>query len=533
MSKKVIHPAGYWSLERLIEEGKKYHTRGEFKKHSPSAYAKAIRKGLIDSMTWLENGRCKKRGQHKRHKYTKDIVKNLIIQNGCVTTTDLRAANEYAYKIARDNNWLKELGLKENKHKDGYWNEERVWDIACQYTNKSEFSKHEPVAYKWASQYGLLEKMTWMKSPTYDERRENHDSEVYAYVDDEKKIAYVGLAVDTENRKRSHKYQKNSAVRKHFGKNIPEPLILKSQLTIDESTYWEDYFKHKYIRKGYKILNVAPTGMGTGSIGGIPKWTSKKAVFEESHKFQSRSEFKRKSGGAYNHALSNGWLDEMIWLQKPSPRIKWTREKVFEESHKYRYKGDFCNGSPRAYEVAMSNGWLDEMTWIKGKRKPSNYWTRERVFEESHKYTNKKDFEANAKTAFQKAIQNGWLKEMPWLIQLPLGPVSIWTREKIIEESKKYTSRTEFAKKSSTAYRHACEEITIFMEMPWLVEKKKPNGWWNIKERVMKEGKKYQSRIAFANGSYSAWKSAKKNGWIDEMTWMKNKSNKKNSNHSH
>lgn len=38
----------------------------------------------------------------------------------------------------------------------------------------------------------------------------------------------------------------------------------------------------------------------------------------------------------------------------------------------------------------------------------------------------------------------------------------------------------------------------------------------------MEEGHKYTSRTAFAKGSYSAWKSAKKNGWLDEMTWMEN-----------
>ena len=210
----------------------------------------------------------------------------------------------------------------------------------------------------------------------------------------------------------------------------------------------------------------------------------------------------------------------MTWLQTPLHKIKWTREKVFEESRKFHFKGEFCNGSPRAYEIANKNGWLEEMPWIKERRKPSNYWTRERVFEESHKYNNKKDFDANASTAFQKAMQKGWIKQMPWLKPLPLGPVSVWTRERIIEESKKFTSKTEFAKKSSTAYRCACEDKSIFLEMPWLVEKKKPDGWWNDKARVMEEGHKYTSRTAFANGSYSAWKSAKRNKWIEEMFWL-------------
>ena len=472
-------------------------------------------------MDWFQNGRHKKRGPYKEHKYSIEVVADIIKKRNCITVTDLRKANEYAYKQARDNNWLTELGLAENKHEDGYWTPERVWAVAKQYKNKKDFYKNEPVARTWAGKYNLLDKMSWMRSPTYDELREKHDSEVYAFIDEEKKVVYVGLSIDTNQRKRAHKTDRKSAVKKFFGNDIPEPKVLMSQLTIDESTYWEDYYKNKFRNEGYTLLNIAATGLGTGSIGGISKWSSKEAVFEEAHKFHSRSVFKKKSGGAYNHARSNGWLDEMPWLTTPPRPIKWTREKVFEESHKYQYKGEFCNGSPQAYRVAQRNGWVEEMTWIKEKRKPINYWTKAKVFEESRKYTNQKEFKENANGAYQSAMRQGWIKEMTWLKPLPLGHISEWTRERIIEESKNYSSRSEFAEKSKTAYNHACEDKSIFLEMPWLIEKKKPDGWWKDKSRVMEEGKKYSSRTAFANGSYSAWKAAKRNGWIDEMTWFK------------
>lgn len=454
-------------------------------------------------------------------KYTKEVLIEIIKKNNCKTTTELRKVNEYAYKKAKENNWLAELGLDFNKRENGYWTEENVWAVANMYTTKFEFSIHEPVAYKWASKYQILDKMNWMRCLTYNERCNNCDSEVYAYIDEEKKVAYVGLSVDAEHRKKTHKSQKNSAVRKYFGKNPPEPIILKTKLTIDESTYWEDYYKKSYLRAGFKILNIAPTGINTGSIGGIPKWSSRESVFEESHKYKSRSEFKRKSGGAYNHALSNGWLDEMIWLKVPPRIVKWTREKVFEESHKYQYRGEFCNSSPQAYKVALRNNWLEEMTWIKIKHKPANYWTKEKVFKESRKYTNKKDFNTYARTAFSIANKKGWLSEMVWLKPLPLGKISIWTNERIIEESKKYTSKSEFASMSPTAYRHAIKDKSIFQKMPWLVEKKKPKGWWKNKIRVMEEGRKYKTRRAFSIGSYTAWKVAKQMGWIEEMTWFK------------
>lgn len=454
-------------------------------------------------------------------KYTKDVLVEIIREHNCKTTTELRKVNEYAYKKARENNWIAELGLEISKHEDGYWTKDNVWAVANMYQSKEEFRKEQPVAHKWASKYQILDKMNWMRCPTYSERCNNRDSEVYVYIDEMRKVAYVGLSIDVEHRKKTHKYQKNSAVKKYFEGKPPKPIILKTKLTIDESTYWEDYYKKFYLKAGFKILNIAPTGINIGSIGGIPKWSSKESVFEESRKYKSRSEFKRNAGGAYNHALSNGWLDEMIWLQVPPRLVKWTREKVFEESHNHKYRSEFCKTSPQAYKIAKRNNWLKEMTWIISKRKPANYWTKERVFEESHKYTNKRDFEANAKTAFSVAKKNAWLSDMIWLKPLPLGKISIWTDERIIEESRKYTSLSDFASKSPTAYRHAIKDKSIFQKMPWLVKKKKADGWWKNKTRVMEEGRKYKTRTAFAKGAYTAWKVAKQKGWIEEMTWFK------------
>lgn len=211
----------------------------------------------------------------------------------------------------------------------------------------------------------------------------------------------------------------------------------------------------------------------------------------------------------------------MTWLTTPKRKVKWTHNAVIEESHKYEYKCEFRKKASGAHQTASENDWLKEMTWLKDKKRPHNYWTKERVFEESHKYSNKKDFENNAKTAFLKAMSNGWLPLMKWLKPLPLGKISKWTREAIIEESKKYTSRTEFAINSPTAYQHACEDKTIFKEMPWIKEKKKPDGYWDVKEHVLEESKKYKNRTEFSIGAFTAWRKAKDYGWIDEIEWAK------------
>lgn len=85
-----------------------------------------------------------KEGRIKRpQKYTIEVIAAIIDQHNCTTNADLRAINEYAYKIARDNNWLEKLGLIENKHKGGYWTKDRVITRARLYTNKTDFNKND------------------------------------------------------------------------------------------------------------------------------------------------------------------------------------------------------------------------------------------------------------------------------------------------------------------------------------------------------------------------------------------------------
>lgn len=45
---------------------------------------------------------------------------------------------------------------------------------------------------------------------------------------------------------------------------------------------------------------------------------------------------------------------------------------------------------------------------------------------------------------------------------------------------------------------------------------KKPNGYWT-KERVFKKANEYKTRSEFKKGCKTAYYSAHKNGWIDEL----------------
>ena len=67
-----------------------------------------------------------------------------------------------------------------------------------------------------------------------------------------------------------------------------------------------------------------------------------------------------------------------------------------------------------------------------------------------------------------------------------------WTRNKVIKEAEKYKTPTEFFTKAAGAYDAALKYKMMNKEtFPWFYSKRKPPRWWNVKEHVLEESKKY------------------------------------------
>ena len=85
-----------------------------------------------------------------------------------------------------------------------------------------------------------------------------------------------------------------------------------------------------------------------------------------------------------------------------------------------------------------------------------------------------------------------------------------------IEEAEKFSSMTELKDKSNGCYASILKhkwENDCFPEF----KKKKPKGFWDIKENCIVEAKKYRNISEFQRHSYGAYHSVKKNGWKDEI----------------
>ena len=93
-----------------------------------------------------------------------------------------------------------------------------------------------------------------------------------------------------------------------------------------------------------------------------------------------------------------------------------------------------------------------------------------------------------------------------------------WTEETCREESKKYTTVIEFATNNNSAYKIAKKNGWIY-SYTWLGDVK-PKKKWND-EITIEESKKYTRRRDFMLNSPSGYDYAYRHGLLDKMTWLK------------
>ena len=141
-------------------------------------------------------------------------------------------------------------------------------------------------------------------------------------------------------------------------------------------------------------------------------WKIKEHVMEESKRFSNRTEFKKRSGNAYDSARKNKWLDEMTWLSNNKdkrPKGYWkNRENMMNEAMKYASKDEFQKGNLYAFLAAHKYGYIEEMEWlVKQKQHKNGYWTYENIEKEALKYNTKTDFFRGNQTAYRAALKLG------------------------------------------------------------------------------------------------------------------------------
>ncbi len=272
---------------------------------------------------------------------------------------------------------------------------------------------------------------------------------------------------------------------------------------------------------------------------------------------KTRSEFQYGVGNksAYGAAQKNGWLKDMYQHieEVRKPRGYWTLDKVKAEAKKYSSRVDFENSSATAYGFALKHKVMDDvcshMEHIGNRASRCIYAIfslkeneayigltfsfQKRMLEHKNghgrstaKLVTYPDTKFIQLTDYIEAEQAAEL-EAKFVIEYSdkgfkmhnntsaigaLGGKEPWTLDRIKLEAKKYSTRIEFKKGSSSAYRIACnrgwlENVTSHMPKKIV---------WSF-ENVRDEALKYQTRKEFEQGNSSAYVVANRKGWADEV----------------
>lgn len=147
----------------------------------------------------------------------------------------------------------------------------------------------------------------------------------------------------------------------------------------------------------------------------IKIWTYERCK-EEALKYNTKRDF-REHSLAYSVSCRNKWIDEicshMIVLQKP--KGYWNDYNICkEEALKYETKSDFNKNCSRCYKISTYNGWIDDIcSHMIEIKKPKGYWNNyELCKEQALKYLSKSEFQKKSRTAYKNSLKYGWLNEI-------------------------------------------------------------------------------------------------------------------------
>ena len=288
-------------------------------------------------------------------------------------------------------------------------------------------------------------------------------------------------------------------------------------------------------------------------------WTYRKCE-EEALKYKTRGEFANNSGSAYAYARRKKILDEvtvhMIWGRKPSGY--WIYERCKKEASKYQTRNEFRIKSGSAYDRALKNKWIDDICVhmkIVGNRKKRCIYSYE--FSDKHVYvglthnieerqkvrdnnindsvtkykesTNlipkriklTKYLDVNIASELEgkflkKYINDGWIILNKRKTGGIGGDYCRWTKENCILIAKNCNSKKEFYSKHGSAYNSALrnewisEIYKIFNSIP---QKRNYYTFDYCKNEVLK----YKTKKEFKENNRGAYEASLRNLWHDKI----------------
>lgn len=162
---------------------------------------------------------------------------------------------------------------------------------------------------------------------------------------------------------------------------------------------------------------------------------------------------------------------------------------------------------------AIKREWYDKDKYIlfPFKKIVKTIWNEETCYEEAKKYKTRTEFARKSQTAYGYACRNGWIESYDWFIELHHK----WTYDECFEIAKKCKTIRDLEKLNPNACK-AARENGWMKDYNWFEE---IHHKWTYEE-CFEIAKKYKTRIDFYKKDYRAFDASLRNKWLETFPWL-------------
>lgn len=225
MSKRKPKPPGYWTLERCLEEARKYDRPVDFSKQSASAYATAQRNGWLDECKAHMNLTRKPLGYWTLERCMDDAAKYK-------TRSEWQKLSVSGYDAAKRKGWLDQccdhMDPEAHGKPNGYWTLERCMEDAAKYSSRREWQYSQGSAYVAARKKGWLDQCC-----AHMERTSYTDNDVvYIWRDADTDLHKIGITSNRVGEQRISMCKRHNDMdpRIVFMLKVPDARAVESKL---------------------------------------------------------------------------------------------------------------------------------------------------------------------------------------------------------------------------------------------------------------------------------------------------------------
>lgn len=194
----------------------------------------------------------------------------------------------------------------------------------------------------------------------------------------------------------------------------------------------------------------------------------------------------------------------------------WTRERCAEEAAKYKTRTEFCKGSCTAYEHALENGWIEDYDWM--EKKTGIYKDPDKCREAASQYKTRTEFLRGNRAAYRSARNNGWLDSYDWMPKPNIKKRTTWNEDTCREAAVLCKNAKDFSNSFPAAYEKAvyCGWIDSYT---WFERPQVHNKKWD-EDTCREAALQCKSRTEFKKKFHRAYEFASKNKFINTYHWF-------------